>query len=98
MTCHIARIATSAAVGLALLAWTGGAIAKVKVIESDVESIAVGSEWEDERKLSVPPGKSIRILVLPSNVTKVLSGPAVNGGRPPWGGALGGTRGAKDDE
>jgi hypothetical protein len=58
---------------LALVASTAPAAAKMKVIESDVPEIAVNSEWDDEASLKVPPGKSVRVLILPSNVTKVIS-------------------------
>jgi hypothetical protein len=70
----------------------------MKVLESDVAEIKVGSEWADDAKLPIPPGKKVRVLMLPSNVTKVISGPELNSEgtarNAPWGG----TRGAEGDE
>ena len=79
-----------------VLVFATAALAKMKVIESDAPEIAIGSEWADDATLPVPPGKSVRVLMLPSNVTKVIEGPSDNreGGKAaPWGG----TRGSGED-
>lgn len=71
----------------ASLALPTSAMAKLKVIESDVPGIEVGSEWPDDANLPIPPGKSIRVLVLPANTTRILRGPEPESrSKPPWGG------------
>jgi hypothetical protein len=62
------------------------AAAEMRVIESDVADIKVGSVWADGATLPVPPGKSVRVLVLPGNVSKTIEGPRTEtGATAPWG-------------
>jgi hypothetical protein len=93
MTCSFRNLIPAFGVLWAAFVVTAHAAdAKMRVIESDAPGIAVGSVWVDDAKLPIPPGKRVRVLILPQNVTKVLVGPAVpDSGSPPWGG----TRGVK---
>lgn len=70
---HPARaiaIAALLAAGLAAVE----ARAEMQVIESDVDTYAVGSRLPDG-DLQVPPGRRVRVLLLPSNQTKLFIGP-----------------------
>ncbi len=50
------------------------ASAQVLILSSDVDSLKVNTELDEEGRLRVPDGKSVRIL-LPSGATKVIDGP-----------------------
>jgi hypothetical protein len=49
--------------------------ADVLVLKSDVPEIAKRSVLQDDAILDVPENKSIKVILKPSNVTKVIKGP-----------------------
>ena len=64
------------AVGLIGLAVTSfSALADMQVLESNVSGIQVGSRLPDNLKLDLPIGGRVKVLLLPSNETKIFSGP-----------------------
>jgi hypothetical protein len=73
-------------------ACSSAARAEMEVIESNAPNISKGSRYPDDAQLDIPPGKSVRVLVLPSKTIKTLFGP--QDGNKAWGGA----RGGNDDE
>jgi hypothetical protein len=72
------------AVGVAM---ASAASAEMRVLDSDAAEVKTGSVWPDDAKLPIPPGKKVRMLLLPSNVTKVINGPSAEKavGTAPWG-------------
>jgi len=64
----------AALAGTALIS-TAVANADVLVLSSDVPGIAKRSVLQDAAILDVPENKSIKIILKPSNVTKVIKGP-----------------------
>jgi hypothetical protein len=97
---HTLRVPPFKTFSLALAVLLAGSLtvdAKVKVIESDVPGIAVNSEWDSEASLKVPAGKSVRVLLLPSKITKVISGGKV-GGEAEMDKSIGGTRDGEVNE
>lgn len=65
---------------------TMGAHAEMRVLESNVPTIVVGSVLPDSDNVVLPPGGEIRVLLLPSNKTKTFSGPPLAARSTPWGG------------
>jgi hypothetical protein len=65
--------------GLALLAGTPlighPALADVKVLQSNVPDIRKGTVLKDDDVLDVPESKTIKVLLLPSKVTKKIAEP-----------------------
>jgi hypothetical protein len=65
--------------GLALLAGTAltahPAMADVKVLQSNVPDIRKGTVLKDDDILDVPDNKTVKVLLLPSKVTKKIAGP-----------------------
>ena len=66
-------------VGLAVLAGVAFdaqlALADVKVLQSNVPDIPKGTVLKDEDVLDVPESKTIKVLILPSKITKKIAGP-----------------------
>jgi hypothetical protein len=65
--------------GLALLAGTPligqPALADVKVLQSNVPDIPKGTVLKDDEVLDVHESRTIKVLLLPSKVTKKIAGP-----------------------
>ena len=65
--------------GLALLAGTALTVqpahADVKVLQSNVPDIRKGAVLKDDDILDVPDNKTVKVLLLPSKVTKKIAGP-----------------------
>jgi hypothetical protein len=65
--------------GLALLAGTALTVqpaqADVKILQSNVPDIRKGTVLKDEDILDVPENKTVKVLLLPSKVTKKIAGP-----------------------
>ena len=65
--------------GLALLAGAPlsalPAFADVKVLQSSVPDLPKGTVLKDEDVLDVPENKTVKVLILPSRVTKKIAGP-----------------------
>jgi len=51
------------------------ALADVKVLQSNVPDIRKGTVLKDEDILDVPENKTVKVLLLPSKVTKKIAGP-----------------------
>lgn len=51
------------------------ALADMQVLESNVPEFNVGSRMSDANELKLPPGGRVKVLVLPSNETKIFTGP-----------------------
>ena len=60
--------------GAALISTTL-AHADVLVLKSDVAEIAKKSVLQDDAIIDVPENKSVKVILKPSNVTKVIKGP-----------------------
>jgi hypothetical protein len=60
--------------GIALVLSTA-ASADVRVTKSNVPTIAKGSILKDDAILDVPPNKTVKVLMEPSKVSKVIVGP-----------------------
>lgn len=66
------------------------ALAEMQVLESNVPEFQAGSRLPDNTKLNLPAGGRVKVLLLPSNETKVFTGPNSTTPSIP----LGGTRSA----
>ena len=62
----------------------------VQVIESNVSDISVGARFPKDWTPQLPPGGQVTVILLPSNQTKTFRG------RPPSGGAIGGSASVTD--
>ena len=51
------------------------ALADVKVLQSNVPDIPKGTVLKDDEVLYVPESRTIKVLLLPSKVTKKIAGP-----------------------
>lgn len=70
---------------LFLLGTASIARAEMQVLESNVTGIAVGAVLPDTDSLSLPPGGQVKVLLLPSKVTRTFNGPAsATRQPPPW--------------
>jgi hypothetical protein len=98
MARHIAFCATIVLMGLGGFAATGAGETRMKVIDSDTAEVVIGSEWPESQPLPIPPGRRVRVLLLPSNVTKELRGPPAENPEQeaPWGGMRGAPKRAGD--
>ena len=66
--------------------------AEMQVIESNVGAFDVGARIADVDTTSLPPGGRVKVLILPSNETKVFRGPGTaegNAKNTPFGGTRG---------
>jgi hypothetical protein len=79
----------AAVVALALCcAAIPSARAEMQVLESNVSAYPVGTRLPDNAKLDLQPGERVKVLLLPSNRTKVYAAPPLK-----VDGAIGGPRG-----
>lgn len=63
--------------------------AEMQVLESNVTAYPVGSRAPDDARFKLQAGDRVKVLLLPSNQTKVFEGSRIKGP-----GTAGGTRGA----
>lgn len=49
--------------------------AEVRILESNNSQFKVGSSVSDLDSIQLPPGARVRVLMLPSNETRILRGP-----------------------
>jgi hypothetical protein len=73
----LASAARVLACGLVALVWGAPAMAEMRVTESNVPEYAVGLVLPDSDSLKLPAGGRVRVLLLPSNATKLFEGEAV---------------------
>ena len=64
----------------------GSAKADMRVLESSVPDYAVGAVLPDSPSLKLPPGGRVKVLLLPSNATKVFEGADAASRSQPWSG------------
>jgi hypothetical protein len=61
---------------VASLLWGATVVcAEVRVLQSQVPNIVTGQVLRDDTVLHVPPNKTVRVLLTPSNSTKTIAGP-----------------------
>jgi hypothetical protein len=59
---------------VAALAMAVPAAADMQVIESNVAKFGIGMRLADNSKIELKPGERVKVLMLPSNQTKVFTG------------------------
>jgi len=69
------RLRGAATAMLVSAAFSGAAVADLRVIESNVPSIATGASFPDGATFDVPKGKKIKLLKTPANSTHEIEGP-----------------------
>jgi len=67
-------------------------VAEMRVLESNVPEYQAGLMLPDNTKLNLPAGGRVKVLLLPSNETKVFSGPNSTAPAIPLGGMRGAPR------
>ena len=74
---QVTMIRTIAGLGFALTAALPLACAQAasEVLESSVPGLAAGAKLEDNARVTMPDGSSLRVLVVSSGSTKTLKGP-----------------------
>jgi hypothetical protein len=73
----LASAARVLAYGLVAFFCGAPAMAEMIVTESNVPEFAVGSVLPDRETLKLPAGGRVRVLLLPSNATKLFEGEAL---------------------
>jgi hypothetical protein len=63
------------AVLLTVLLPAGQARAESEVLESDAQELPVGTKIADDKRIVIPDGKKLRVLLVASGNTKTLNGP-----------------------
>ena len=69
------RLRGAATAILVSAVFSGAAVADLRVIESNVPSIATGASFPDGAAFDVPKGKKIKLLKTPANSTHEIEGP-----------------------
>lgn len=59
----------------AMVAGGAPALADVRITKSNTPGFKKGDVVPDDTVLDIPAGKSVKVLILPSNVSKAITGP-----------------------